>query len=280
MYAWAELEPVQDKYDFSSIEADYQYLHAHGKQLFVQLQDATFNPQYKAVPNYLLNDTYDGGAIMQIDDNGAAEGWVAKRWNPQVRERFALLIKALGQAFDGRIAGINLQETAIGVDQSRDDSFTPALYAEAIQSSMNALKAGFTNSVAMQYANFMPGEWLPWDDQGYLRSVYRHGNAIGVGLGAPDLMVRKKAQLNHTIRMMHEDDYQVPLGIAIQDGNYIGETNSDKVLHQRDNIVPLLHAFASDFMKVDYMFWVDQEPYFSSDVLSCLSSADRQQTQH
>lgn len=36
-----------------------------------------------------------------------------------------------------------------------------------------------------------------------------------------------------------------------------------------ENVVPLLHAFAKDFLKVDYMFWVNQEPYFEEDVIPC-----------
>ena len=77
--------------------------------------------------------------------------------------------------------------------------------------------------------------------------------------------------------MMHEGTYTVPLGIAIQDGNYIGKTGADEDYHEdadkgelnRENIVPLLHAFANDFLKVSYMFWVNQEPYFEEDVLPC-----------
>ena len=67
--------------------------------------------------------------------------------------------------------------------------------------------------------------------------------------------------------------------IAIQDGNYIGKTGADRdydeqsaAPSERPNLVPQLHAFARDFMKVNYMFWVVQEPYFSEDLLPCLNS--------
>jgi len=81
--------------------------------------------------------------------------------------------------------------------------------------------------------------------------------------------------------MMHEHEYSVPLGIAVQDGNYIGLTGADFPLGSdipngthfvkadHENIVPLLHAFAKDFLKVQYMFWVNQDPYFAEDVLPC-----------
>lgn len=85
-------------------------------------------------------------------------------------------------------------------------------------------------------------------------------------------MVTRKGQLNHTIAMMHENQYTVPLGIAVQDGNYIGQTGSGKVVKDRQNLVPLLHQFAKDFMRVDYMFWVNQAPYLQEDVLPCFTS--------
>ena len=145
---------------------------------------------------------------------------------------------------------------------------------------MLALKKAFPNSTTMLYANFVPGEWLPWNDKGYLKSIYAYGEEIGVGLGNPDLMVTRKAQLNNPLRLMHEGNYSVPIGIAIQDGNYIGKTGADsdyneytdqgKQAHQ--NIVPLLHAFAKDFLKVSYMFWVNQKPYFEEDVMPCFSN--------
>jgi hypothetical protein len=175
----------------------------------------------------------------------------------------------MGDAFDGKIAGINLQETAIGVSNETDPSFTPDLYFEGIKANMTALADAFPNAAKLQYANFMPGEWLPWEDEGYLSGVYAHGESIGVGLGTPDLLMQRKGQLNHPLAMMHEGDFSVPLGIAIQDGNYVGQTNSDEVRNKRVSLVPKLHAFAEDFLKVDYMFWVNQTPYFEEDVLPC-----------
>ena len=277
MYSWRQLEPQKGEYDFSIIFEDYNYLLSRGKKLFIQLQDVSFNTKYKAIPDYLLSKEFDGGCINSSDDDGVADGWVAKRWNPKVQQRFAKLLNALGKEFDGKIEGINLQESAVGVNNDIDTTFTPERYAQCLKENMLALRLSFPNSTTMQYANFMPGEWLPWEDKGYLRSVYQYGQEIGVGLGGPDLMVQRKGQLNHLITMMHENDYTVPLGIAIQDGNYIGKTGADKDYQEildeglsgRRNMVPLLHAFAKDFLRVDYMFWVCQEPYFSEDVIPC-----------
>lgn len=278
MYSWKDLEPEKGRYEFSRIREDYEYLEKHGKKLFVQLQDATFSPQFKAVPDYLLTKEYDGGITPQFNDREEEEGWVAKRWNAKVRERFALLLDAFGNEFDGKIEGVNLQETAIGVRRKSDPGFSEEKYVAGLKANMLALKKAFPRSATMQYANFIPGEWLPWEDKGYLKGLYRYGEEIGVGLGGPDLMVNRKAQLNHSLGLMHEGKFTVPLGIAIQDGNYIGKTGADADYNEhaapasgaRKNIVPMLHGFAKDFLKVSYMFWVNQEPYFTEDVLPCL----------
>ncbi|WP_227267456.1 hypothetical protein [Roseobacter weihaiensis] len=270
MYPWRQLEPQRGVYDFSEIRADIAYLNSFGKMLFLQLQDASFNPDFKPVPDYLLDAAYGGGVTAQYLDTGEIEGWVAKRWSPEVQARFAALLDALGAEFDGVIAGINLQESIIGVSMETDPSFSPAPYAEALKTNMRALKTAFPSVTTLQYANFMPGEWLPWEDEGFLRGIYAFGEEIGVGLGAPDLMVQRKGQLNHALAMMHEQSFTAPLGIAVQDGNYIGQTNTQKRVTDRQNIVPLLHAFADDFLKVDYMFWSNQEPYFAEDVLPCM----------
>jgi hypothetical protein len=276
MYSWKELEPEKGMYNFSTLKDDYEYLKKYGKKLFVQLQDATFNPNYKAVPEYLLTPEYEGGAVLQYNDEGKPDGWVAKRWNKKVRERFALLLHALGKEFDGKIEGINLQETSIGVSRKTDSSFSEQGYINGIKANMLALKESFTSSTTMIYANFIPGELLPWNDKGYLQSIYQYGEEIGVGLGGPDLMVTRKAQLNNALALMHEGKYTVPIGIAIQDGNYIGKTGADLDYNEnaekrksQKNIVPLLHAFAKDFLRVSYMFWVNQEPYFKDNVLHC-----------
>jgi hypothetical protein len=177
-YTWRQLEPEKDSYDFSAIREDLAFLTSRGKRLFVQLQDVSFDSSIVNVPRYLLRETQDNGGASQLYDEAKAvgEGWVARRWDPAVQERLHKLFVALGTEFDGRIEGINLAETAIGFGKSGrmfPQGFSFEVYRDAIIENMRALKRAFPQSVAMQYANFMPGEWLPGDDKGYLRSVSR-----------------------------------------------------------------------------------------------------------
>src|SRR5688572_24748465 len=119
-YTWKELEPQKDKYDFSAIRSDHEFLRSKGKRLFIQLQDVSFYDSIVNVPAYLREDPiYHGGAARQYEIAGDREdaakpgGWVARRWDPAVRERFRALLLALGKEFDGKIEGINLAETSI-----------------------------------------------------------------------------------------------------------------------------------------------------------------------
>ncbi len=86
--------------------------------------------------------------------------------------RFAKLLSEMGKQLDGKVEGVNFQESAIGVRSKNDSSFTKVNYYNALKINMQALKNAFPKSVTMQYANFMPVEWLPGKDKGYLRGIY------------------------------------------------------------------------------------------------------------
>jgi len=274
-YTWKSLEPQPDGYDFSAIQADLAYLTARGKQLFVQVQDVTFYEQYVNVPDYLRTPAFGGGADRQYafaDDRDARPtpaGWVARRWDPRVAERFHRLLGALGDTFDGRVAGVNLPETAVDFGSTGKyfpEGFTPDGYARAVLAAMKAAKGAFPRSVVIQYANFMPGEWLPLDDKGYLKSVFAYGASIGVGLGGPDLLVWRKSQMAHSYALLPGLHGRVPTGIAVQDGNY-------SVVNPRTNrkvTIDEIYHFAADHLRVDYLFWCTQEPYFKGDVVPYL----------
>lgn len=277
-YTWRELEPEKDRYEFDPIRHDLALLTSHGKKLFVQLQDVSFDVKIVNVPRYLTEHAqFNGGADKQFridgDDEASAvpEGWVARRWDPGVRERFHKLLFALGKDFDGKIEGINLPETAVSFGETGrlfPKGFTPQAYRDAVVLNMEALRRAFPKSLAMQYANFMPGEWLPGDDKSYLRSVYARAKDLKMAVGAPDLLPFRPGQMNHAYRMMHEFRADVPIGIAVQWGNY--EHKNPKTGTQMS--VSELTAFATDHLGVDYMFWCTQEPFYSEQVVTHLRS--------
>lgn len=280
-YTWRELEPEKDAYDFGDIRKDMAFLTSKGKKLFIQLQDVSFDQSIVNVPRYLQRDTqYNGGADRNYNIEGddeaqaVAAGWVARRWDPAVRERFHKLLFALGKEFDGKIEGINLPETAISFGDSGrlfPKGFTFDVYRDAVLTNMEVLKRAFPKSVAMQYANFMPGEWLPGKDKSYLRGVYGRAKELKVSVGGPDLLPYRPGQMKHGYPLIREHDGIAPTGIAVQWGNYehVNPKTGERVT------IPELVEFATDYLKVDYIFWCTQEPFYSGQLISFLKRDKR-----
>lgn len=275
-YSWRQLEPEKDAYDFSTIREDLAFLTSKGKKLFVQIQDVTFSESRINVPLYLLQDpVYNGGAEKQYEykndeSQAVVAGWAARRWDPAVQERFHKLLFALGKEFDGRIEGINFAETSVGFGETGrlfPKGFSFEIYRDAIITNMKALKRAFPKSVAMQYGNFMPGEWRPTEDKGYLRAVYEAAKESRVGVGGPDLLPHRPGQLGSSYPLIREAAGIVPIGVAVQDGNLedVNPTTGKRV------DVPELVRFATDYLRVNYIFWGTEEPYYSRDVIPFLN---------
>jgi hypothetical protein len=188
-----------------------------------------------------------------------------------VQERFHKLLSALGREFDGRIEGINLAETSVTFGESGrlfPKGFSFETYRDAVIANMKALKRAFPKSVVMQYANFMPGEWLPRNDKGYLKSVYKAAEEFGVGVGGPDLLPHRPGQLNHSYPLIREASASVSTGIAVQDGDY---EDVDPKTGARTT-VPELIKFATEHLNVDYIFWCTQEPFYSEELIPMLKA--------
>jgi len=274
-YTWRELEPERDRYHFQPVLDDLTFLEKHGKRLFIQIQDVSFDEEV-LVPGYLCTDpAFAGGVARKVavenDDESRAtfDGWVARRWDPNVRSRFLTLLSELGKAVDGRIEGVNLPESSIDFGVSGrlfPPGFTCAGYAEAVKEQMSGARRAFPRSVVIQYANFMPGEWLPGEDHGFLRSVYAHAASAGVGVGGPDLLPFRKGQQNHGLALIASRSPEVRAGLAVQDGNLAEKDPATG----RPVQAAVLYRFARDRLRLDYLFWGTEEPWYSREVLPFL----------
>lgn len=274
-YSWRQLEQGKDNYDFSLIREDLAFLNAHGKKLWIQYQDVTFNPNRINVPKYLLDDPkYNGGADKQYqikgDDEAQAvhEGWMARRYDPAVQERLHKLYAALGKEFDGRVVGINDAETSSGFGWTGKlfpKGYTKEIYRDAIIANMKALKRAFPKSIAMVYANFMPG------GRPYLEAVYRAARESNVAVGGPDLMPFRPFQRANSYPLIRESAGKIPTGLAVQDGNY---SDVNRETGKRATIAELL-KFGADELKLDYIFWCTQEPYYSNELIPFMRTTGR-----
>ena len=276
-YTWRELEPEKDRYDFSSLRDDHAFLAAKGKRLFVQIQDSSFDDKIINVPKYLLSEPdFNGGADRQYlteegkEDQAAPAGWVARRYDPAVQKRWHKLLVELAKQFDGKIHGINFAETSVDFGETGrlyPKGFTPENYRAAIITNMLAGKAAFQKTIVMQYANFMPGEWLPESDHGFLKSVFAQAREHQVAIGAPDLLPYKPGQMKHAYPLIRDLSGAVPTGIAVQWGNY--EHRNPRTGKQVT--IPDLIAFAQRYLWVNYVFWCTQEPFYSQRVIPFLA---------
>ena len=273
-YSWRELEPTRDHYAFEGLLKDLTFLEAHGRRLFVQIQDVSFG-EHLPVPDYLLAAEFGAGAARKYQFAGddpskpVFDGWVARRWDPRVIARFASLLQALGRQVDGRVEGINLAESAVGFGTTpplRPEGFTFAAYADGVKAIMAAARAAFPRSVVIEYANFMPGEWLPWEDHGYLRGIYAYAARVGVGVGGPDLLPGTRGQQNHCLKLIAARGPGVVAGLAVQDGNL---AQRNPATGRRVTAEELL-AYARDALRLDYLFWGTEEPYYTGEVLPLL----------
>ena len=279
-YMWRELEPKKDQYNLELIQKDLDFLTSKGKKLFIQLQDVTFDTIFKPAPDYLITDKeYNGGVNIQYETNETDEilhvdGYVTRRWDRNVAERFKKLLTVLGSHFDGKIEGINLPETSVGFGETGKLyplGFTPAAYRDAITEYMAMAKNAFPHSQVIQYANFMPGEWLPWDDKSYLRSLYKFASKEKIGMGGPDIKIYQKGHMNHGYKFLNEYKHSITSGVAVQDGNYeeINPKTGSRVT------IKEIYDFAQEYLGLDYIFWCTQEPYYSKEVLPFLKTINR-----
>jgi hypothetical protein len=274
-YSWRQLEQGKDNYDFGLIREDLTFLNAHDKKLWIQFSDVTFSPDRINVPKYLLDDPkYNGGADKQFksndnnDEHPRHEGWMARRWDPEVQERLHKLFTALGKAFDGRIVGINLAESSVGVGRTGKlwpKGFNYEIYRDAVIANMKALKRAFPKSIAMVYANFMPG------GRPYLEAVYKAARESNVAVGGPDLLPFRPFQHANSYPLIREAAGKIPTGLAVQDGNY---SDVNRETGKRATIVELL-KFGADELRLDYIFWCTQEPHYSNELIPFIRANKR-----
>jgi hypothetical protein len=85
-------------------------------------------------------------------------------------------------------------------------------------------------------------------------------------MGGPDLLPFRRGQLRGSYPLIKELAGIVPTGIAVQDGNF---EDLNPSTGKRTAISDLV-GFATDYLKVDYIFWGTEEPYYSGEVVPFL----------
>ena len=262
VYTWRLLEPSKDVYDFSRIEADLAFLQKRGKKLFIQVQDRFFEIGARNVPRYLLEDpAYGGGLAPQRDNPGEGQaeghGWVAQQWNPEVRARFQALLRALGRTFDGRAYGVNLPESAVDIEPTRDRTgFDCNRYFEAALENARVARDAFVKSHVVQYVNFWPCEWN--DDRQYMSRVFAFAERHRIGLGGPDIVPWRKGQMKNSYPFFNRYKGKLDLvAMAVQEPTLTYRNPATGRKFTREEFI----VFARDYLGVDVIFWSLSSPW-------------------
>lgn len=272
IYSWKQLEPQKDVYDFSKVEKDLNFLNSLHKKLFIQLQDRSFEPNIFNVPDYIRDDeVYHGGVAMQYDFPGEGKpitsGWVARVWDPAVRERFNLLVQNLANRFNGKIYGINLPETAVDFNENNlPTDFTNNKYFDAVLKNIGALRRAFNNSIVMQYVNFFPGEWD--NKEHYMSRLFAYAMRNQIGLGGPDVVPYRTTHMKNSYPFFHMFKEKLLVGMAIQEPDYTYINPKTGGYYRFLDF----YNFTRDYLGAKIFFWNIQEPFFSNELLPKLNS--------
>jgi hypothetical protein len=262
VYSWKSLESARDTYDFSQIERDLAFVEKLNRRLFIQIQDRFFEIGHRNVPKYLLEDPqFGGGLVPQVDNPGEnkpeGRGWVAQQWNPAVRKRYQALLGALARQFDGRVAGVNLPETAAGVDIERDKTgFTCEGYFNAELENIAFARKAFKKSHVVLYANFWPCEWN--DEKKFMSRTFAFAQENGIGLGGPDIVPYKRAQMKNSYPFFNRYKGKLSLvAMAVQQPTLTYTNPETKKPFTREEFM----AFAEDYLGVNIIFWTTESPW-------------------
>ena len=229
----------------------------------MQLQDRSFYLPNNPVPKYVRGVAdYDNGSVIQCDGNQCdttfiPSGWAASQWNTSLRSRFQLLLKSLSAAFDGRIHGINLPETAIGVNRALFN-FDPSRYVDGTLENAKYGRSVFRRSFFVRYVNFWPGENN--NDHGYMSRAFESFAAHEIGVGNPDGIPFKPGQENNSYPFLSAYRDKVAISvIAVQEPD-LNETNPDT---QKPFTRQEFTDFAINCLGSDIIFWALSAPWLN-----------------
>ncbi|MBS9428088.1 hypothetical protein C6H64_14175 [Photorhabdus luminescens] len=262
VYSWKQLESEPGKYDFSAIEKDLSLLNRIKKKLFIQIQDRFFEKNARYIPFYLQQDTkYQGGLVAQVDNPGEGKaqsyGWVAIQWNTALRKSYQNLLSELAKEFDGRIAGINLPETAVDIDMKQDKTgFSCDRYFAAELDNIKFARQVFKKSYVVQYVNFWPCEWD--NDHQYMSRFFNFASKNKIGLGGPDIVPYQSAQMKNAYPFFNRYKGKLDLvAMAVQEPTLTYTNPKTKKPFTQQEFTD----FAESYLGANIIFWSATTPW-------------------
>ncbi|MGI5447677.1 hypothetical protein ACQEVM_18285 [Streptomyces sp. CA-243310] len=251
---WKALEGKKGEYKWSRLDDALKYLQQRHKKLFVQVQDRFFDVSMKDanVPQYVKDE---GGLAPTVDenpDNPTTRGAMVAQWNKEVRADFQAMLKAMAQKFDGKLAGVNLPETAVEVDTEKDQTkYTSKSYIDAEIDNMRYGKKVFAKTQFIQYINFLPDD----DDHKRMTEMFDLARDKKIGIGGPDTLPDRKYQMENSYKFLHAYKDSLPLvAMAVQEADINAKDPKTGEPYTRERFTD----FARDHLGARQMFWTTE----------------------
>lgn len=253
-YRWADLEPEQDRYDFSAIERDLAAVTRAGIQLVAFIEDKSFT-EAQPTPAYLQS---------KYTLRNRQRGYTAMRWEPYVNDRLKQLVARLGAQFDcnPHFEGIAFQETAPSLDDDQlvGKGYTPEKYRDALTGLLRSASVSLPRSRVFWYMNFLPG------NQGYLGEIATSVIGTGVVMGGPDILPDNPSLARRVYPIYDKFQGRLKLFSSMQHNSFRhrrGGGAGGEYWTMED-----LFVYARDKLHVNYIFWdyhVKRQPADSRD---------------
>ena len=276
VYSWKSLETAKDQYDFSQIERDLAYLAGLDRKLFIQIQDRFFEDRSTATcPPICSRSRSTAAAWCRRSDNPGenqpeGHGWVAQQWNPQCASDFRNCCRRSRKKFDGRVCGRQPAGERPPTSTSKNDKtgFTCDGYFAATLENIAFARKEFSKSHVVQYTNFWPCEWD--NDREFMSRAFEFAKQNGIGLGGPDIVPYKKAQMKNSYPFFNRYKGQLSLvAMAVQEPTltYTNPETEEAIYARR-----VRRRSRRTTSGVDVIFWSATSPWLRAAMAAAQSN--------
>jgi hypothetical protein len=159
-YTWADLEPTEGNYDFSRITAELNDLAAvsgGARRLAIMIETKNFVLTYNVAPAWLMSDPIYGGGQFEYDAGPShADGYIIRLDNDYVKDKFLLLIQALGAYLKNEtlVEMFAFPEAVIPTGASITVDYTK--HFAALIAAATAAKSAFPKTIIKMILNYIP----------------------------------------------------------------------------------------------------------------------------
>jgi hypothetical protein len=255
-YTWADLEPEENRYEFSALRRDLAIAAKHGKQLVAFLTDKTFSARSPhPLPSYM----------RPYAMKNSSGGITPKKWDVRVIEREIALAHALAKDFEAQpnFEGIAWQESAPSIPRAELEpaGYTPELFRDCLIRLLVGSSEALPRSRVFWYQNFVPMKME------YLREITVAVLPYRIVLGGPDILPYRTG-LKPSYDLYQEFQGKMKLSSSAQADSYRhhkDDTDNSKKgpFHQGlrpihpDGYVTMqqIFEFGRDRLHLNYIFW-------------------------